>query len=95
MLTLLGIGYFFLINQRKSARAIRDLFQEPVVVSRKKQDCFTIEGLSYLSYKEVPEDERRNNKFGLYIYAENRDFMELAQQLVNSNGGDWGYVLIP
>ena len=95
MLTLLGIGYFFLINQRKSARAIRDLFQEPVVVSRKKQDCFTIEGLSYLSYKEVPEDERRNNKFGLYIYAENRDFMELAQQLINSNGGDWGYVLIP
>ncbi|MFH1566020.1 MAG: hypothetical protein ABIB98_02350 [bacterium] len=36
----------------------------------------------------------QNNKFGLYIYAE-EDFIELAGDLVNSNGGDWGYVLIP
>ena len=36
----------------------------------------------------------QNNKFGLYIYAE-EDFVEIAGDLVNSNGGDWGYVLIP
>ncbi|MFH1955493.1 MAG: hypothetical protein ABIJ36_01095 [Patescibacteria group bacterium] len=36
----------------------------------------------------------QNNKFGLYIYAE-EDYVELAGDLVNSNGGDWGYVLIP
>ena len=36
----------------------------------------------------------QNNKFGLYIYAEN-DYVETAGDLVNSNRGDWGYVLIP
>lgn len=36
-----------------------------------------------------------NNKFGIYIYPENESFFELAQNLINSNGGDWGYVLIP
>ena len=36
----------------------------------------------------------QNNKFGLYIYAE-EDFVELAGDLVNSSGGDWGYVLLP
>ena len=36
----------------------------------------------------------QNNKFGLYIYAE-EDYIELAGDLVNSNGGDWGYVLLP
>jgi hypothetical protein len=36
----------------------------------------------------------QNNKFGLYIYAET-DLVEYAGDMVNSNGGDWGYVLIP
>ncbi|MBU4380720.1 hypothetical protein KKF75_00670 [Patescibacteria group bacterium] len=36
----------------------------------------------------------QNNKFGLYIYAE-EDYVIYASDLVNSNGGDWGYVLIP
>lgn len=37
----------------------------------------------------------QNNKVGLYIYAEVKDFVELAAELANSNGGEWGYVLIP
>jgi len=37
----------------------------------------------------------QNNKVGLYIYAEVREYAEIASELVNSNGGDWGYVLIP
>jgi len=36
-----------------------------------------------------------NNKVGIYIYAEVEDFADLANELVNSNGGDWGYVLVP
>ncbi len=35
-----------------------------------------------------------NNKFGLYIY-DVADFIEIAGDLVNSQGGAWGYVLIP
>ena len=37
----------------------------------------------------------KNNKFGLYIYMEVDDFLDLAEDLVNSNGGEWGYVLVP
>lgn len=37
----------------------------------------------------------QNNKFGLYIYAEVLDFVHKAAEIANSNGGDWGYVLVP
>ena len=37
----------------------------------------------------------QNNKVGLYIYAEVGEFTDLAAEMVNSNGGEWGYVLIP
>ncbi|MFA6981842.1 MAG: hypothetical protein WC243_02380 [Patescibacteria group bacterium] len=59
------------------------------------KDCDTKNSVGFYTYKEVSEDERKNNKFGIYIYAEQKEFFELAQNLVNSNGGDWGYVLIP
>jgi hypothetical protein len=36
----------------------------------------------------------QNNKFGLYIYRVD-DFGVKAAEMVNSNGGDWGYVLVP
>lgn len=35
-----------------------------------------------------------NNKFGVYAYA-GADQVELAAALVNSNGGDWGWLLMP
>jgi hypothetical protein len=57
--------------------------------------CDYQDTLEYYYYRETADLWESNNKFGLYIYSENRDFFELAQELVNSNGGDWGYVLIP
>ena len=57
------------------------------------ETCDSKDTLSYYYYKD--SDWSRNNKFGLYVYAENKDFFEIAQKLVNSKGGDWGYVLIP
>ncbi len=57
------------------------------------EECNYSETIDYLYYKDSAWD--KNNKFGLYIYSENRDYFELAQNLVNSQGGDWGYVLIP
>lgn len=35
-----------------------------------------------------------NNKFGVYSYA-GGDFVDLAAELVNSNGGDWGWITFP
>lgn len=36
----------------------------------------------------------RNNKFGIYVY-DRLDLIERGGDLVNSQGGKWGYVLIP
>lgn len=56
-------------------------------------DCDQNDTLEYLYY--VDSTWTNNNKFGIYIYAESKDFFEIAQNLVNSKGGDWGYVLVP
>ena len=57
--------------------------------------CTTIQNIEYVYYSHDDPLWEPNNKFGLYIYAEEKDFFEIAQKLVNSNGGEWGYVLIP
>lgn len=51
--------------------------------------------VEYYTYKDISPQDYKNNKFGLYIYAENKKFFDIAAKLVNSNGGSWGYVLIP
>jgi hypothetical protein len=60
-----------------------------------EESCSLSDTIDYFYYDEDPGIERENNKFGLYIYAEVKDFIRLADKLVNSKGGDWGYVLIP
>jgi hypothetical protein len=57
--------------------------------------CPFQEEIKYYYYDEKESSWEPNNKFGLYIYAENKTFFEKAKELVNSKGGDWGYVLIP
>jgi hypothetical protein len=57
--------------------------------------CESQANIEFYHYKTVVEEDKKNNKFGLYIYPDNEKFIELADKLVNSNGGDWGYVLLP
>lgn len=57
--------------------------------------CTTYSYIEYLVYSDYSSFVMPNNKFGIYIYAEEDRFFKLADELVNSNGGDWGYVLIP
>ena len=59
------------------------------------ETCTVIQNIEYSYYSNDDPLWKSNNKFGLYIYAEEKDFFEIAQKLVNSNGGEWGYVLIP
>jgi hypothetical protein len=59
------------------------------------KNCDTKDSIQYLYYVKTPEDKQKNNKVGLYIYAEESNLFGLAKSLVNSNGGDWGHVLIP
>ena len=57
--------------------------------------CNQFSSIEYLSYPNYSSLSKPNNKFGIYIYAEEERFFKLAEKLVNSNGGDWGHVLIP
>ena len=59
------------------------------------EPCTVVQNIQYVYYTGSDPLWKENNKFGLYIYAEDKDFFEIAQNLVNSNGGEWGYVLIP
>lgn len=63
--------------------------------STPEKNCISSTNINYSYY--VPTDRlwKKNNKFGLYVYAEESQMFEIAQKLVNSNGGEWGYVLIP
>lgn len=57
--------------------------------------CSVSDQIKYSYYTGNDPLWKVNNKFGLYIYAEEKEFFSIADRLVNSNGGDWGYVLIP
>ena len=86
---------YLLLDQKKPHKNLRDSFQRPIDLTLTEPACGNIDLISYLTYNDVSDEKIKNNKVGLYIYAENKDYMELAQKLVNSNGGDWGYVLLP
>ncbi len=88
-----GISLYFL----NKSKVVKDMVDVPskIVTKEDTKKCVKSDQIEYLYYDETPVLWEKNNKFGLYVYAENKDFFELAQNLVNSNGGDWGYVLIP
>lgn len=65
------------------------------VVPKSEEICDHQGTIKFYYYESVSEDEKRNNKVGLYIYPDNEKFIELADDLVNSSDGDWGYVLLP
>jgi len=88
ILVIIGIliGLVVVLIQKK-------LPEKPLSVFNKTgEKCTDTDKIEYMYYSKGGKE---NNKFGLYVYAENRDFIEIAQKLVNSNNGDWGYVLIP
>ncbi|KKS17061.1 MAG: hypothetical protein UU72_C0008G0043 [candidate division WWE3 bacterium GW2011_GWB1_41_6] len=68
---------------------------DEAVLGKKPDQCEIHGSIEYLYYENTGFQKVKNNKVGLYIYAEKKSFFELAQKLVNSNGGDWGYVLVP
>jgi hypothetical protein len=59
------------------------------------QSCSKGDSVTYYYYSGDDPLWKQNNKFGLYIYAEKPEYLSLAKKLVNSNGGSWGYVLLP
>ena len=94
VVAVISLALFFVITDEDLPAAIKfDAFEK--LVHKNVQSCSYEDFLEYYYYEDVPESKQKNNKFGLYVYAEEPKYIKLADQLVNSNGGDWGYVLIP
>jgi hypothetical protein len=90
---VLGSGTYLYLRQRGTFDK-----KEIIEVTQDEEspfECLNTQIIEYLYYKDTDPLWEPNNKFGIYIYAEVKDFFEIAQKLVNSNGGEWGYVLIP
>ncbi|MDO8497970.1 MAG: hypothetical protein Q7S61_05510 [bacterium] len=50
--------------------------------------------LSFLPFQQVVAAEGANNKFGIHLAQPHYEDLEKTRDLVNSNGGDWGYVTV-
>src|SRR3990170_4022812 len=51
-------------------------------------------GVLLFPIKSAIADEVKNNKFGIHLAQPHLEDLEKAKDLVNSNGGDWGYVTL-
>jgi len=101
------LGVTGLLSYREFVLKKNDRFEEAVSQMTKnftfdtevnwdeEELCTVVQNIEYAYYSHDNPLWEENNKFGLYIYAEDKDFFEIAQNLVNSEGGEWGYVLIP
>ena len=104
-LMILGLSSYLLyinilnLKQKELEKEINDIEMDFVFKSKdwweEEEECTAIQNIEYYYYSGDDPLWKENNKFGLYIYAEEKDFFEIAQNLVNSKGGEWGYVLIP
>lgn len=90
------IGYFVakITSTSRTSESPTASRQQQVTQSQ-TPNCSDSDKIDYLYYDGNNPLWEPNNKFGIYIYAENDKFFERADELVNSNGGEWGYVLIP
>lgn len=91
-------GGLYIYYTRFSTRVLINPVEYSVfkrVVPASPDLCSHQDNIQYYYYEQVADKDRANNKFGLYIYPDSERFVTLADELVNSNGGDWGYVLIP
>ena len=94
---LIGVGGYYYYNFRGSSVYISssELSHFSRLVPGIPESCAHVDAIEYYYYEDISLQEAKNNKFGLYIYPDNEQFIELADELVNSNDGDWGYVLLP
>ena len=56
--------------------------------------CFYLSFLPSITYATVDPLAVPNNKFGIHIIQATRDESSPAASLVNSSGGDWGYITV-
>ncbi|MBI2414681.1 hypothetical protein HYV31_02475 [candidate division WWE3 bacterium] len=97
-IALIGAGGFYIYFTRFSTRVLINPIEYTTfkrAVPQSPDLCSRTDAIEFYYYDSSDKGVRSNNKFGLYIYPDSEQFVKLADELVNSNGGDWGYVLIP
>lgn len=97
-------------NNPASDYSAKDILSSKIVLNTKQIEnpsnsdekiCTTKDVLHEIVKDVDPNDDiqeiigYQNNKVGLYIYSEVEDYNEFASEMANSNGGAWGYVLVP
>ncbi|MFH1648918.1 MAG: hypothetical protein ABIA11_04330, partial [Patescibacteria group bacterium] len=94
VMLVIGSSYYLYLRQKATFNQEQAL---EIVETEKESafECLNTQEIEYLYYAHTDPLWEPNNKFGIYLYAEVKQFFEIAQKLVNSNGGEWGYVLIP
>lgn len=102
MSVTLVTGMLFYIEYSKYVEEERlsDEHKKQVYVDRMRNaenndECNQVEEFEFYTYTGSDPLWEENNKFGIYIYAEEDEFFDRAEELVNTGKGDWGYVLIP
>lgn len=90
----MGIG-FLVIKNTTGVLSWKDATLQSTGSIDLSAECLVTEEIEYFHYTEGNDTWEPNNKYGIYVYAENDAFFKRAEELVNSNGGEWGYVLIP
>lgn len=95
-------GFYFILNQKMDTRSAVVSFVTSQFAGNKSQKCLDPSKNIESIYRPDNQKDKiqkvvgyQNNKFGIYVYPDNLEFFDKAKELVNSNGGDWGYVLIP
>ncbi|MBU0650113.1 hypothetical protein KJ605_01535 [Patescibacteria group bacterium] len=99
LVIMVGVGSMVIKNRQPVTDRAAKLIDPNTISSDPNEEmssvCTRSSIIEYMSYPNDSSFTKPNNKFGLYIYAEEERFFKLADELVNSRGGDWGYVLIP
>lgn len=100
-LSALGFNYYFKKQENQNLDSLEKL-KTPSSFTFTEQKCYFEDSINFREYQEKEASKEKvqdiighvNNKFGLYVYSE-ENFIKKADEMINSNGGDWGYVLIP
>ncbi len=104
LIVLILVNVIFFFKFKKSNQEFNEPFNKlktPSDIKISTPICYFSDRVNYQRYDDslkigLPQKNIGyvNNKFGLYVYS-TENFLKKADELVNSNGGDWGYVLIP
>ncbi|HXK52532.1 MAG TPA: hypothetical protein PLF29_00905 [bacterium] len=93
LISLLFTIFIYILREAFVSHTLPEVFIFNTKLPKQDAGCTSLE-FNYQYYKDAIGNDN-NNIYGIYVYAEDTEFLDLAAELVNSNGGDWGYVLIP